>query len=220
MKLLTIFSAVATSAAFAAASPTPSHKDDVQLVARASVGENDQTSNAHCERQTYRIKSSANRTEFDLDKMLPQTNQSRITELFVEYVTNMPQFMSDYVKGKQQHSHTFDISGILCKPKNNADDSRAIQLLVHGIGYDSRYWNLYADGVPEKKYSYVYQVSPGRTLVPCPLSRTDSVFRLMFLNRLNRLQSRASLRSATTVSGLASLTVLGKATMSLRAPPR
>lgn len=118
------------------------------------------TSNANCERKTYSIASTnANRTVFDLEKLLPQTNQSRITELFVQFATNQTKFTSDYITGYKEVSDTFDISGILCTPKHNADSSRAIQLLVHGIGFDSSYWNYQGQGVPEQDYSYVYQAA-------------------------------------------------------------
>lgn len=121
--------------------------------------EKDGVSNANCERKDYNIQSDANRTQFDLAKLLPQTNQSRFTELFVQYVTNMTGFTSEYIIGQKEASHTFRISGVLCTPKRNADSSRAIQLLVHGIGFDGSYWNYQGDGVPEEDYSYVYQAA-------------------------------------------------------------
>jgi pimeloyl-ACP methyl ester carboxylesterase len=118
-----------------------------------------QTSNANCKRHTYTVTSKANRTVFNKEALYPQTNQSRITELFVEFVTNSTKFTSDYITGYKEVTQDFQISGILCTPKKNADSSRAIQLLVHGIGFDSSYWNYQGAGVPESHYSYVYQAA-------------------------------------------------------------
>lgn len=129
------------------------------LNARNPPSETDSVSNANCQRKDYYVQSIANRTQFDLAKLLPQTNQSRITELFVQYVTNTTGFMSEYITGMKEETETFRISGILCRPKRNADSSRAIQLLVHGIGFDSFYWNFQGDGVAEQDYSYAYQAA-------------------------------------------------------------
>ncbi|UZJ52421.1 hypothetical protein CBS101457_001741 [Exobasidium rhododendri] len=120
------------------------------------ANEVDGVSNANCERKDYYVESVANRTQFNFETLLPQTNQSRYSELSVEFITNMSAFTSDYITGKAEKTHTFRISGVLCTPKENADSSRAIQLLLHGIGFDSFYWNYQGDGVPAEDYSYVY----------------------------------------------------------------
>lgn len=49
------------------------------------------------------------------------------------------------------------ISGILCKPKDsgNITDPNTVQLLVHGLGFDSSYWDFSPDDQTDA-YSYVY----------------------------------------------------------------
>ncbi|KZT59588.1 alpha/beta-hydrolase [Calocera cornea HHB12733] len=50
----------------------------------------------------------------------------------------------------------YDISGVLCSPKDGDNHSGTIQLLVHGLGLDSSYWDL---GIQPATYSYVWQAA-------------------------------------------------------------
>lgn len=137
------------------------------IVARADgtpPHETDSVSNAKCQRQTYTIESKANRTVFDLDKIGYNSglNQSQITELFVNYTTGLVRndtapFMKTYVKGMKEVTQSFKISGIYCEPKDGKVKD-TLQVLVHGIGFDSNYWNFQSSklGVKEADYSYAY----------------------------------------------------------------
>lgn len=121
-------------------------------------------SNADCQRQTYSVESTAERTVFNTEAMgvARNLNQSQITELFVNYTTglvrNDTSFMSAYVSGKKNVTETFQISGVYCTPKHGRK-SDTLQVLVHGIGFDGNYWNFHGDGVPEQQYSYAYQAA-------------------------------------------------------------
>ncbi|EPQ54837.1 hypothetical protein GLOTRDRAFT_43185 [Gloeophyllum trabeum ATCC 11539] len=64
-------------------------------------------------------------------------------------------FTQEYEKpDKQQLSRTYSISGTLCTPKDvQLKDVDNIQYLIHGIGFDSSYWDFAVPGTDE--YSYV-----------------------------------------------------------------
>lgn len=44
--------------------------------------------------------------------------------------------------GTQPYYGSFNISGYLCTPIKGAKKDSALQLLVHGIGFDSSYWDF------------------------------------------------------------------------------
>ncbi|MCO5590044.1 hypothetical protein L7F22_044013 [Adiantum nelumboides] len=126
--------------------------------------EDDTVSNANCQRQTYSVKSTANRTEFDVEKMgvARNINQTQITELFVNFTTGLVRndtapFQTTYIKGMKEVTQTFQISGVYCEPKKGRK-SETLQVLVHGIGFDGNYWNFHNEalGVKEQDYSYAY----------------------------------------------------------------
>ena len=52
---------------------------------------------------------------------------------------------------KQDVTNTYSLSGTLCAPKNGAKNPTHVQYLIHGVGFDSSYWDFAA--APE--YSYV-----------------------------------------------------------------
>lgn len=127
--------------------------------------EDDNVSNANCRRQNYQIESQAERLVFNTEAMgvAKNLNQSQITELFVNYTTGLVRndtepFMKAYTSGMRNATHTFQISGVYCEPKQGRK-SDTLQLLVHGIGFDGNYWNFHGDGVPEEQYSYAYQAA-------------------------------------------------------------
>ena len=41
-------------------------------------------------------------------------------------------------KDKKQVSNTYSLSGTLCTPKNDVGSESYVQMLVHGVGFDSR----------------------------------------------------------------------------------
>ena len=62
-------------------------------------------------------------------------------------------FTETYQGGFQPVFNTFSLSGTLCTPKTGGVNSSYIQLLVHGVGFDSSYWDFSPDGSDD--YSYV-----------------------------------------------------------------
>lgn len=52
---------------------------------------------------------------------------------------------------EQNATNTYSLSGTLCTPKSGAKNSSHVQYLIHGVGFDSSYWDFAA--APE--YSYV-----------------------------------------------------------------
>lgn len=68
-------------------------------------------------------------------------------------------FMDAYVSGNKEVTQTFSISGIYCEPKGGAKSDNLI-VAVHGIGFDSAYWNFGGDlGVPQNEYSFIYEAT-------------------------------------------------------------
>lgn len=45
------------------------------------------------------------------------------------------------------------LSGTLCTPNSSNSNSTHVQLLLHGVGFDSSYWDFSPDGSDD--YSYV-----------------------------------------------------------------
>ncbi|CAD6980703.1 unnamed protein product [Tilletia controversa] len=114
----------------------------VDTIGQAKTKEADTSSNAKCTRQTFQVPVNVTQPSFDTVKMgvEPEVNQTRITELFVEYATSSQNFTQAYLNGSHIVERTFTISGVYCEPtsKHTAANG-AIQLLIHGIGADSRY---------------------------------------------------------------------------------
>ena len=61
------------------------------------------------------------------------------TALFQTFATSMANFTEAHQeKNKTKVSNTFSLSGTLCTPKDNAKNGSYVQMLVHGVGFDSR----------------------------------------------------------------------------------
>jgi len=139
------------AAGIAAAAPT--------APVRASTPSNelDSVSNANCTRQTYTVSaaaprrstqtltvvsaqvtsSNAMRTQFNVEAMgNPAGNQTQTTQLFLEFITDQSGFMSRYITGTQAQTQDFNISGVFCEPTGERNENAAVQLLLHGIGFD------------------------------------------------------------------------------------
>ncbi len=126
------------SAANSTSSSTNSTSGQLQLQATTRVppNEKDTVSNANCERKIYTVVSEANRTVFNETALAvrPNNNQSRITELQVEFVTNPDTFKKNYNNGTRVVREQFNISGVYCSPKQNANDTKPLLVFLHGIG--------------------------------------------------------------------------------------
>ncbi|KIP01152.1 hypothetical protein PHLGIDRAFT_131352 [Phlebiopsis gigantea 11061_1 CR5-6] len=109
-------------------------------------------SNANCNRQSYQISASSDNIVFKgVDS---NANQTVNTALFQTFATSMANFTEAHEeKNKNRVSNTFTLSGTLCTPKNSAKHSSYVQMLVHGVGFDSSYWDFSPDG--GDTYSYV-----------------------------------------------------------------
>ena len=69
----------------------------------------------------------------------------------------MQNFTEKYQKpGTQTQTNSYMISGTLCTPRHTSNTTQTtnVQLLVHGAGYDSSYWDFSPDGKTDD-YSYV-----------------------------------------------------------------
>lgn len=76
------------------------------------------------------------------------TNQTQVTEVFLDEFTSGSTFMQQVMAGHMNVSGTYSIGASLCVPANNLKPA-GVQFLTHGIGFDRSYWD-FAPG-----YSYV-----------------------------------------------------------------
>jgi len=112
--------------------------------------------NADCSRETYTITATSQNMDF---KVAEETiTQPFLASQFQDFVSSLPSYSNytdDYISGMKSVTRDYKISGTLCKPKNyNGRSPSTIQLCLHGIGFDSSYWNFRGQGVSED-YSYI-----------------------------------------------------------------
>ncbi|KZP02488.1 alpha/beta-hydrolase [Athelia psychrophila] len=116
--------------------------------------------NADCERVTYNLSIESNNTIFD-ESYTSNINQTVLTRGLQDYVigfiatSSASNFSALYEVGggkeKSTVSNTYSISGTLCIPKGGATNKDHVQYLLHGIGFDSSYWDFSVS----EEYSYV-----------------------------------------------------------------
>ncbi|KAF2153096.1 alpha/beta-hydrolase [Myriangium duriaei CBS 260.36] len=80
--------------------------------------------------------------------LTPPTNQSTVTDVTLQAITQGSSFMQQIMGGTQTVSGNYTIGATLCTPAGNTKPSK-VQLLTHGIGFDRHYWDFAPD------YSYV-----------------------------------------------------------------
>ncbi|KAF7980121.1 hypothetical protein HWV62_39543 [Athelia sp. TMB] len=133
-----------------------------ELVAAAIGGAGYDTSrlgpsNALCERKVYTVSAQANNTVYETP-LSPNISESVLSRVWIDFVvsaltsSSASNFSESYVgKTKKLVSGDYAISGTLCTPKAGAKNASHVQLLIHGIGFDSSYWDFSAS----EEYSYV-----------------------------------------------------------------
>ncbi|GJE88554.1 alpha/beta-hydrolase [Phanerochaete sordida] len=111
-------------------------------------------SNAICVRETYQLDITSNNIQFhDVDS---NANQTYLEALFQTFSTLMTNLTLMYEQPYRQPVHnSYNISGTLCVPKDVIENTFDVQLLLHGITWDSSYWDFVPDNSTEQ-YSYVY----------------------------------------------------------------
>ncbi|KAF7983036.1 hypothetical protein HWV62_24690 [Athelia sp. TMB] len=114
-------------------------------------------SNAICRRKTYIVSAQANNSVYEAP-LLPNISESIMSRVWIDHLvshltsSSASNFSDSYVgKTKKLVSGAYAISGTLCTPKKGAKNASHVQLLIHGIGFDSSYW----DFSPSEEYSYV-----------------------------------------------------------------
>lgn len=83
--------------------------------------------------------------------------QTYFTSLLSKFVAQLPATMGNFTEtftesAKKNVTGTYSISGTYCTPSSGDPGNGNIQLLVHGIGFDSSYWDFAAT---DQDYSYV-----------------------------------------------------------------
>ncbi|KAF7980110.1 hypothetical protein HWV62_39521 [Athelia sp. TMB] len=133
-----------------------------ELVAAAIGGAGYDTSrlgpsNAICERKTYTVSAQAKNTVYKTP-LSPNISESLLSRVWIDFVvststsSSASNFSDSFArKTKKLVSGSYAISGTLCTPKAGAKHASHVQLLVHGIGFDSSYWDFSSS----EEYSYV-----------------------------------------------------------------
>jgi len=115
---------------------------------------------AICTRATYNV-TLPTYTIVPFSNIGPTPNQTVLTTLFQTYVTNSANFTAEYqsptgLASASNSAGSYLISGTLCQPLFGYEHEGTVQLLAHGIPFDSNYWDFQYE--PET-YSYVWAAS-------------------------------------------------------------
>ncbi|KAH9837855.1 alpha beta-hydrolase [Rhodofomes roseus] len=106
--------------------------------------------NANCTRQIYQLDLTSSNVVFQ--NVDHNANQTYITSLFQTFLPSMSNFTGMYESSQQQNVvNNYSLSGTLCTPKNGTKNPSHVQYLIHGVGFDSSYWDFAAS----EEYSYV-----------------------------------------------------------------
>jgi len=114
-------------------------------------------SNAACTLQTYNVTVTSNNTVFT--NVNSYANETYLTAIWQTFLAAFPygdNFTEGYTTGYQEVTNTYAIAGTLCTPLSGANTT-GVQILLHGIGFDSSYWDFTADGT--NTYSYIYSAA-------------------------------------------------------------
>jgi pimeloyl-ACP methyl ester carboxylesterase len=121
----------------------------IRLDARQSDGSSNSSStagpyglsNADCSNVTLSVPINITLTNFTgVDNTY--SNQSYITKQVIEFTQAQANWTSEHVSNTTfALNRTFSIAGTYCKPRQGGDNDVLINL-VHGIGFDSSYWDF------------------------------------------------------------------------------
>ncbi|CAK4032900.1 alpha beta-hydrolase [Lecanosticta acicola] len=152
------------------------------------------------------VQATAMNMRFNLS--LP-TNQSQVTEMFVESVTSGSMAMQKIMEGTQMINGSYQIGATLCTPANNTKPS-GVQILTHGIGFDRSYWDFapgysYVDVATQNNYATFFydRLGVGMSSKPDAISVVQSFMELEIANVLAK-----NLKNGT-YSGLSFQKVVG-----------
>ncbi|TFK48793.1 alpha beta-hydrolase [Heliocybe sulcata] len=108
--------------------------------------------NANCTRQTYQLDITSNNTVFQ--NVDSNANETYITKLLQTFAPLPMNFSQEYEHpDKQPLSRQYSISGTFCTPMNGqVKNASHVQYLIHGVGFDSSYWDFAVDGSDEHSY--------------------------------------------------------------------
>ncbi|TVY87748.1 hypothetical protein LAWI1_G006511 [Lachnellula willkommii] len=76
-------------------------------------------------------------------------NQTGVTQTFLSMITGGSPFMEQLMAGKQSANGTYNISATLCTPANNTTPE-TVEILTHGIGFDSFFYDRLGVGQSSK----------------------------------------------------------------------
>jgi len=158
MLATTFVSALAASAALVSASPLEQRNNDgkgSKYSGLAGYTPRVGPSSAKCSRETYDITVTSENTVFQNTNS--NANMTYFTSLLSKFVAQLPATMGNFTEtftesAKKNVTGTYSISGTYCTPSSGDPGNGNIQLLVHGIGFDSSYWDFAAT---DQDYSYV-----------------------------------------------------------------
>ena len=142
------------------------------------------------------MATTSNNLKFNFS--LP-TDQSRVTEAFVEFSISSSNFVQSITSGTQTISGTYDIGATLCIPTGDTLPS-SVQFLTHGLGFDRTYWDFtpdysYVDAAIESGHAAFFydRLGVGLSCKPDPLNVVQAPLELEIANNLITMLRRGDL---------------------------
>lgn len=150
---LTNLVAVVFAAAQIAALSTASQEEAAQLFSRASSRAGPYgLNNVQCKSLFVQAKANSMNVEFtNVDD--DYSNATYVTQTLLDYATQMTNWTQAHMPSKnlKPFAATYKIKAHYCTPISHAKTNSSLIVAVHGIGFDSAYWDV----AYESSYSFV-----------------------------------------------------------------
>lgn len=143
----TLTSSTSTSAATSTSSGTSGNSSNASVPSAGPLG----LDNVRCTNFTLTTPVNSSNVHFiNVDDNY--SNDTYIIQQVLEFTTDQTNWTANHIASdKQNFSATYNISSHYCTPINGAKQNSSLLFAVHGIGFDSRYW----DFDYSKNYSFV-----------------------------------------------------------------
>lgn len=94
-----------------------------------------------CQNITIPVSVNATNSVLNQNAPYPQ-NQSQVTAFISSFITIPQPSSANFINGTFQNVETYNITATYCPATTNSTSKKALQILVHGIGFDKSYWDF------------------------------------------------------------------------------
>lgn len=143
----------------------------------------------------------------------PLTNKYEATALLNDLLRRSGSSTSSSSSAQTSHLNAeFNISMRYCTPTNAGAQSKTIQFLTHGLGFDMDYWDFQLPGLNAGNYSYTDsalaagystlawdRLGCGNSTIADPYTQVQTAVELAILNELTTLLRQGKLDSCVPV---------------------